>query len=193
MYQPHPTSQSRLNRELLWTPHRWPGAEHLSVHSDGHTITADGVIIAAEARPTRIAYEINCDTAWRTWRLTVQAAGEPPLALLRDDTDGWKHPDGTPRPDLAGCVDVDIALTPFTNTLPIRRLGLDPGQSVDIRAVYVQFYPHLSVTTSNQRYTRLDHGAGYRYESGDFRADLQVDSDGVVTEYPGLWTLSTTT
>jgi hypothetical protein len=46
----------------------------------------------------------------------------------------------------------------------------------------------VDVGPQRQRYTRT--GDGYRYESGSFRADLGVDSDGIVTDYPGLWTLA---
>jgi len=36
-----------------------------------------------------------------------------------------------------------------------------------------------------ERYTRTE--AGYRYESGSFTADLEVDADGLVTTYSDLW------
>jgi hypothetical protein len=38
-----------------------------------------------------------------------------------------------------------------------------------------------------QRYTGLE--TGVRYESGTFRADLAVDVDGLVTDYPGVWAM----
>jgi len=51
--------------------------------------------------------------------------------------------------------------------------------------------PELSVRPHRQRYTLLAAEARgeavYRYESGNFRADLRVDGDGFVMDYPGLW------
>jgi len=86
---------------------------------------------------------------------------------------------------LAGCIDVDFTASPFTNTLPIRRLGLGVGQSARLRVVYIRV-PALEIRPATQTYTRLD-ATHYRYESGTFRADLPVDEDGLVLDYPGLW------
>jgi hypothetical protein len=45
-------------------------------------------------------------------------------------------------------------------------------------------------TIDEQRYRCLDPGRLYRYEAVDrsFAADLSVDEDGLVTDYPGLFT-----
>ncbi|HEU0053514.1 MAG TPA: putative glycolipid-binding domain-containing protein [Longimicrobium sp.] len=101
--------------------------------------------------------------------------------------DGRWTVDGAARPELDGCVDVDISLSPSTNTLPIRRLGLAVGESAEVAAAWVRF-PGLTVEVLPQRYTRLDERR-WRYESrrGSFVAELEVDADGVVTRYGDLW------
>ena len=88
---------------------------------------------------------------------------------------------------LAGALDVDIAATPFTNTLPIWRLGLGIGESADIVTAYIDV-PALTVQSDPQRYTRLDERS-YRYESRDsgFARDITVDDAGFVVDYPGLF------
>ena len=102
---------------------------------------------------------------------------------------------GSPRPvpaaieipAVAGCLDVDLAFTPATNILPLRRLGLAVGESREMTAAWVRF-PDLSVEPLAQRYTRLDERR-VRYESrgGAFTADLEVDELGLVVSYPPLW------
>ncbi len=92
---------------------------------------------------------------------------------------------------LNGCIDVDISATPFTNTLPIRRIQWQVGQSEEFRMVYI-LVPDLKVSVMRQRYTCLaktDQGATFRYENvdDDFKADITVDSDGLVVHYPGLF------
>lgn len=82
---------------------------------------------------------------------------------------------------------VDIAVTPLANTLPIRRVGLEPGQSADLRVVNVQVGPGVSITALKQRHSRLEPGADCRYSSRHFAADLWVDAEGIVIDYPGLW------
>src|SRR3989442_7943903 len=78
--------------------------------------------------------------------------------------------------------------TPFTNTLPVRRLGLRPGETADLPVAWV-IVPGLRVERARQRYTclRLEaQGAVYLYENLDngFRADLPVDADGMGLDYP---------
>lgn len=175
------------SRQLVWTAEQWPSLEHTILGVADSRITADGTIIAVvDEQPIRLDYRLDCDPSWRPLSVTVDVYGQPAVSLAREG-DRWFDGDGRERPDLAGCLDVDIALTPFTNTIPIRRLALDHGASADLDVVYIHPGPTVDVSAQHQRYTRIS--TGYRYESGSFRADLRVDDDGIVTEYPGLWTL----
>ena len=124
-------------------------------------------------------YEIQLHD-WVTSKATVGA-----LTLEHSDA-GWRV-DGVPRPDLAEAIDVDLVLTPFTNTLPIRRHPLEVGEHVDFVMAWVDV-PSLEVTADPQRYTRLD-ATHYRFDSldSDFTRDLEVDADGIVVRYPGLF------
>ncbi len=176
-----------MNRELVWTAERWPGIEHASVRNSDDGIAVDSVVLARlDDGPVRLHYRLDCDLAWHPRRLVIQIHGQPGISLIKTDN-RWHGADGRPFPDLDGCIDVDIALTPFTNTIPIRRLGLGNRESADLDVVYINPASTVEISRTRQRYTRTD--AGFRYESGDFRADLQVDEDGVVTNYPRLWTL----
>src|ERR1700754_4353421 len=104
-------------RELMWSALSWPATEHLMLRADGAGVRADGVIVALDRRPTRLAYRIDAGPDWAVRRLRREAKGGPALTRERRDGDRWYDGDGAERTDLAGCVDVDIALTPFTNTL----------------------------------------------------------------------------
>ena len=88
--------------------------------------------------------------------------------------------------ELDGCEDVDVRVTPATNTLPIRRLELAMHQAVEVRAAWVGL-PDLQVASLEQIYERVDERR-YRYRSGDFAADLVVDDAGLVLRYGDrLW------
>ncbi len=106
--------------------------------------------------------------------------------MYRDPRGVWRV-SRQPRPDLASCEDIDLSVTPSTNTLPIRRLALEPGDHMNVTAAWVRF-PELTVEPLRQRYTRLAANR-YRYESLDsgFTADLETDDDGLVVLYPNLW------
>lgn len=138
-----------------------------------------------------VGYEVDCDPAWRTRRVKVwDIATGKQLELFSDGQGTWTEADGRARPEFAGCIDVDIRATPFTNTLPIRRLGLTPGRTETIRVVYIPL-PGLEPEPVEQHYTGLGENL-YRYESAhrDFIRDLVTDSDGLVKEYPGLFKMT---
>jgi hypothetical protein len=111
--------------------------------------------------------------------------------VLSDGEGNWASPDGRAVKYLEGCEYVDVAETPFTNTLPIWRLGLSPGESAEITVAYLD-RAELQPWPEPQCYARLEkdeEGGLYRFESldGGFTADLAVDADGLVVDYPGLF------
>jgi hypothetical protein len=71
--------------------------------------------------------------------------------------------------------------------MPVRRHALhqDPG-ACDFAMAWVSV-PDLAVHRSPQRYEHLRRGV-VRFASldGDFTADLELDSDGLVIRYPQL-------
>jgi uncharacterized protein len=160
--------------ELLWERMDGPGLEHLSWDET----RADGMVIAPG--PIRVYYRITVDDGWRTRSIDVNGV------TLHGDGDGhWRDAAGKSLPQLEGCVDVDVSVTPFTNTLPIRRLGLEIGEGAEMLAVYFKL-PENEVSSMRQRYTRLSEDV-YRYQSEGFQADLLVDEHGLVIDYPGFW------
>ena len=184
-----------MDREVMWIPWSGPGLEHLRLSLlPGGGAVADGLVLGlAGQRPFRARYEVRCDDRWRTRQVRVEAldAGRPPLILSADGEGRWTAGGGEAVSALDGCVDVDIAVTPFTNTLPIRRLDLPAGEAADLRVAYIGV-PDLRLTADPQRYTCLaarPDGGLYRFQSrdGDFTADLSVDADGLVIEYPTLF------
>jgi hypothetical protein len=182
-----------MDRHVVWEIVWRPGFEHVALRIDPHGLAADGIAVAiADPVPFRIRYEIRCDEATRVRAVSVHDLDRPDrvVRLAADGAGHWTGVDGSPMPALAGCLDVDVAAMTFTNTLPIRRLGLDVGQSAELAMAYVAL-PDLSVQPTRQRYTclaRTPSSARYRYEGlgTGFVAELPTDADGVVVDYPGL-------
>ena len=118
--------------------------------------------------------------------MVSDGVAERSLILSVDDEQRWwRGPDEVA--DWRGLYDIDLGVTPATNTLPIRRVPFQPGEGRDVTAAWVRF-PDLSLERLPQRYTRLDEHH-YRYESdgGNFVTELAVDELGLVTRYEGLW------
>ena len=176
----------------MWSAWHGSGLGHLRLAVRESGVVADGLVLGvADGHPFRLSYEVRCDPYWRVRAARVGVPGEPPRVELFSDGEGnWTGPEGRAVKYLKGCDYVDISETPFTNSLPIRRLGLAPGESAEIALAYLEG-AELQPWPEPQRYTRLQTGEGgattYRFVSldGGFRADLPVDLDDLVLDYPG--------
>jgi hypothetical protein len=175
-----------MRTDIAWTALPWSSVEHVTI-ADEDGWTADGAMVAVfDGRAVRLTYRLQADAAGATRALDLaDAVGGATLTLRGDGHGRWWDANGAPVPELDGCIDVDISTTPLTNTLPVRRLRLAPGESADIQVGYVDV-PDLTVRAASQRYTRID-GPTYRYASGSFAADVVVDEHDLVTDYEGLW------
>jgi hypothetical protein len=175
---------------LTWTGLQWPSCDNVGIQWSASGVRAEGNIVGViDDEQLSLRYAFDCNADWTTRRLAIELyeRGET-LVVTRDDSGTWS--DGGARPDLDGCVDMDISVSPVTNTLPVRRIGLQPGERADIRVVYIEFVPELALRGADQRYTlveRTDRWARYRFESGDFSAYIEVDHDGFVIDYQDLW------
>lgn len=146
-----------------------------------------------EGRPIRIRYRVDLDRGWRTTDVLVRASIEPghdvEVAFRRRGR--WKRLDPSTGAwgrvhELDGLIDVDLAFTPATNALPIRRLELPVGGSAAVTAAWLTF-PDLTLEPLHQTYARTADRT-YRYTSPGFQADLTVDDHGLPVDYPGRWT-----
>jgi hypothetical protein len=120
----------------------------------------------------------------REVQVEIEDGGRRGLSLSRNARGDWSL-DGQVMPLLDGCHDVDLEWSPSTNTLPIRRLQLGLKQPAKVTAAWIRF-PSLEIERLDQSYERLA-GRRYGYRSGRFAAELQVDEDGLVLDYAGLW------
>jgi len=161
--------------------------EHCTVSIRDAGLSLVGTVLGADGGlPVRIEYRVLADGSGVTTAVHVRdyrGFGQRQLTLTRDAKGNWTV-DGVAAPTLKGCKDVDLACSPSTNTLPIRRLRLGIGGSQTIQAAWVRF-PELTVEKNAQTYSRPDEFT-YRYASGTFEAELVADEDGVVAQY-GPW------
>lgn len=161
-----------LERSVLWR------------ERDGWALTGTLVV---EKPFVDVRYEVRCDEGWRTRAATARVRaddGQREVELAVDAEGRWQR-DGRALELPRGCIDVDVQLTPATNTLPIRRLDLTVGTEAEVTAAWLRF-PALDLAPLRQRYARIGPRT-YRYESPGFAAELTVDELGLVTRYGELW------
>lgn len=186
-------AQLPMERHVFWQPWTTTGSEHLHLQVLSGAVVADGVVLGVAAgEPFHVHYVLHCDPQWRVQQLLIERLDGSRHIMLHADGHGqWTDEHGLLLPQLDGCIDVDISATPFTNTLPINRLPLAPGEARDILVVYIAV-PELQLSVEEQRYTCIERHAGgatwqFRSLGSDFVADLPVDSDGIVLAYPHLF------
>src|SRR5215468_3385505 len=104
------------------------GMDHCALlhTTEGWLLKGTVVGVLEDHRPLLATYEVHCDGKWRTHRVQVErtiATDVKTLSLIVESRGVWRS-SGRELRELHGCEDVDLALTPATNTLPIRRLNL---------------------------------------------------------------------
>jgi uncharacterized protein len=179
-----------MQTNLLWT-----GREYYSWENCLVTTTHTGSIISSvivgkyNEKLYRVDYNIKTNENWQTLYAEVQCQhnNQRKKLLLEGDGKGNWRLNGKPADQFKGCIDVDIPLTPFTNTLPVNRLKLAGGEERQIQVVYVDLLEQQT-NPVKQKYIRLSNTA-YHYENvpNDFEADIEVDELGFVVDYPSLF------
>ncbi|QJB31284.1 putative glycolipid-binding domain-containing protein [Chitinophaga oryzae] len=176
---------------VVWQATLWPATEFLTVTKQEHNNLVKGIINGCtDADPFSIQYEIEVTPEWKVSSFHIRRDGLQPTALkLTSDLNGhWFDKDGNHIEAFDDCTDIDISLTPFTNTLPIRRLTFEQGERKLLQMLYIKL-PEFELQKLSQYYTKMEDRL-YLYENGDsgFRAELPIDENGIVKDYPGLFT-----
>ncbi|WP_141807858.1 putative glycolipid-binding domain-containing protein [Nocardia bhagyanarayanae] len=177
---------------LTWRAHNATRMESVRVTLNGNRIRAAGRMIggACEDHPAFSAsYDLVTDENGATKRLslrTTTAAGERHASIARDEENYWLVDAGGShvRSTFAGALDVDVVLSPFFNTLPIRRYGLQHAvDDLEVPVVYVRL-PDLLVQEASLIYSAAADGISVL--SPVSSATVTVDEDGFLLDYPGL-------
>jgi hypothetical protein len=192
-----------VERLLTWAGTDAWRAETAHVRLEGDLLAASGIQLGIDPVPYRLDYLLETGPGWGTRLLEVSAVGagwRRSARLERDDAGRWTYRSGgtgqvdLPDPtcetgSLDGAVDCDLGLSPLTNAMPMLRQGLHrEAGAVDLTMAWMSV-PDLAVVASPQRYEHLRTTAGgavVRFSSGSFTADLTLDEDGFVADYPDL-------
>jgi uncharacterized protein len=179
-----------MQTNLLWTGREYYSLENclVATTASGSEITST-IIGLYEGKLYKVEYRIKTNQRWETTLLEVNSRHSNQTESIRLEGDGKGHWtfNGKKADQFDGCIDVDIPVTPFTNTLPISRLKMDQNQSREIQVIYCDVLAQ-QVSAVRQRYTCLSN-VKYHYENvpNDFEATIEVDESGFVVDYPSLF------
>jgi len=166
-----------------WTT--WDGDfdEQFTIVWENEGWTASGIV-----GRERVQYVVRLNASWQARQfLLFRDFDEPDLWLATDGTARWGEMNGDHRTDLDGCYDLGLVCTPFTCTLPIRRLPLHVGHTADIIVASIDIET-LQCEPEHQRYTRLDtHRWAFTRLASGWSQEFEVDEYGLVLDYPTLF------
>lgn len=176
-----------MRHDVIWTSASLESSEDCVIHEQAAGVAlSSSTTLPLDGALGRIDYELEADADWRTLGATITVSGRTDRQIAIEHSLGRWTVDGEPRPDLDGCVDLDLGWTPATNILPLRRRPVAIGESVTTRAAWVRF-PDLDVVEATQTYIRSTADTVI-YRSTTFEAVLQVTRAGIVTRYgDDLW------
>jgi uncharacterized protein len=198
-----------VNRAVIWAGTDEWRAEYAAVELEANGIRATGTQLGIEGgAPYRVDYRLDAGDGFATRRLEVEARGEGwsrRLDLARRGPNGWTAevaadgggPDTEPggaTEGLAEALDCDLGRSPLTNLMPVARTRLAEREgSEDFVMAWVSV-PDLALIVYPQRYEHVrrhaDGGATVRFvdrgPGAGFVAELELDADGLVIDYPGL-------
>ncbi len=178
------------DRQIAWQAWDGPGLEHLHIKFDTDGLFAhSSCITGINGLPFSLSYRLSCDANYYLTYLELDWVGETQeqFRYFISDEGQWSHGYET-KADLAGCTCVDLSLTPFTNTLAILQLGLQPGEEGEIKCAYLDF-DTLEFYPVQQRYTCLEstlNSSFYGYENlhSGYKTTFYLDADFIVLDYP---------
>lgn len=173
----------------------WAGIEYHSLENCILTITDKGSAISSSIigiyanELYKIEYQVRTNQYWETTFFEIKSQLYNTIEMIsfrREGKENW-YVNGQPGEKFNGCIDIDISLTPLTNTLPINRLKLSENEGEQIKVLYVDVLERKMMPVQ-QKYSRLSQ-TDYKYENvpNDFESVISVDDLGLVVNYPGLF------
>ena len=173
---------------------RWQALDRAGDDTCRLARSAEGWLMVGHARfsdaggHAAIDYVIRLDDAWQSLGADIAGLhGGRQVRIALDRADGAWRLDGQVVAGLGAAYDLDLAFTPATNLMPLRRMIDSGAQTMRTRAAWLR-YPEIALQPLDQLYTRQPDGTVlYEAAQSGYVTTLTADSSGFVTDYPGLW------
>ena len=179
-----------MHINLLWTGREYYSLENCHVEIQPQGVEIESTIVGKYGDVIyKVSYNIRTNPQWETQMLKIHARHNDIVQdiLLESDGNGSWIFNGKKTDAFKGCMHVDIPLTPFTNTLPIRRLKLNQNESKQIQVIYCDLLSQQIIPVTQQYHCLSKNRYHYENVPNNFEADIEVDDDGLVIDYPSLF------
>lgn len=176
-------------KTLIWQGIFYQSLEYFTLkENNGNHIVTSRIIGCLKDQLYSVDYHLTIDINWNILEFSIESEVNTVKNRLtgKKQQDNWEI-NGNINPDFKGFQYIDISLTPFTNTLPVNKLKLPENRAQEIEVIYIDVLNH-QIRPAQQRYTRTSSDR-YLYENiqSDFKAEIVVDENGLVIQYPELF------
>lgn len=167
-----------------WTSVEHGSVEQLALRWDNEAWTATGRVEHPDVDHRDVEYVLRLSPLWEVRQfLLFRDLDQPDLWLGTDGSGRWGEVNGAHRSELDGAYDLTLDCTPFTYSLPIRRLPILVGHAAEIRVLVVDVET-LGVITVEETYERIADER-WRVRRGDDVSEFDVDQFGLPLDVPG--------
>ena len=179
-----------MEQRVIWDHLESAGAEYLTLKKFAHHMEVRGtVLLVDQGAPHQLTYEMKIGLDWKTKKVKIYKDGDKkPFVVQVENQDKW-WVNGVYDENLDGATNVDLTITPFSNSLPINRVSWNIGERRTFKMVYIDVL-RKEVMPLLQVYTYLGDTNGHRifqYRCRDYENALVIDDQGWVVEYPGVF------
>lgn len=167
---------------VFWIRLDRPGNDACRFAETGEALLVEGSATDAEGH----AVHYRCRARLSDGVSIRARVGETPMMTFERDDDGAWAMNGTEVPAVHDCADIDLGITPATNTFAIRRLKLAVGARGESRCAWLDPVDWV-LKPLDQVYERVSETEYDFSTSTGFATRLVTDDHGIVRTYPGLW------
>lgn len=176
-------------KTLIWKGIAYQSLEYFNLKENNENYIVESRIIGSYKKQIyNVSYNLTIDKNWTIQEFNIESEVNTVKNRLigKKLQNNWEINNAI-DPGFKDFIFIDISLTPFTNTLPINHSHIPKGGSQEIKVIYIDVLNNI-IKPAPQLYTRISEDQ-YRYENllSDFKADILVDENGLVVNYPGLF------
>ena len=183
--------EGELVAAVLWRRVNDVGTDAMRLwRREGGWRIAGSAVFLEEGRVVDLAYQVDCDAAWRTrWGVARGHWGGRAIDVeVSGEADGGWRWNGRRVPEVAGCVDFDLNFSPATNLITFRRMQLKVGERAEVPVAWLKV-PEFELQRLPQTIVRVEARTyDYAAPTVGYAGKLVVDEHQFVLEYPELWT-----
>jgi hypothetical protein len=176
-------------RVIVWQALAWSGTV-IHIHTVNEGIHGHGFAVGKTDNniPFAMEYDMALTEDWDIKEISIKSFLDERTTRLVHDNDKWYNGNYQHLSEFDGIEFVDISISPFTNTLPIKRLQLEGEQAQKVDIIYFD-ENKFSLRKVQQIYSYVGERT-YCYqdiELPDFVSNITVDEDGMVIDFPKMF------